>query len=454
MFCPARSLRTQGPRVIACSLGILFGLLTTEARGQSQVLWGMNDVDQLGGPDEIVRIDIATGVATRIHVFHTGFNLLESLCFDARENVLWTTNDGTLYRVDPRTFNTLLVGETGVEDVDGLTVQPSTGNLYGITYGGNDLIRIDKSDAGTTILNGHLEEGTRLEDLAFDSTGRLYVLTSRALVEVNPATGERISKVLWKGAVSLEGLVWDSERGTFLSAADRGTSKDLVAINRTTGVVTFLNNTQHSGFRDIEALAFLPGGSIVPVAMLALDAERTATGARLAWEGARDDVSYSVERGFDAAGPWTGVAHVDVPVSGRAPAWRFEFSDLEAGPFADRTLHYRVGAVDESGVWAYLTFEIAAAPASPIMLRPNAPNPFNPTTAFEVRTSGAANVELTLFDIQGRVVRSIRAAVGAGTHQLVWDGRDSDGRGVAAGVYPYLLRGGSQVLRGRAVLVK
>lgn len=454
MYSPARLLRTQGPRIITCSLAILFGLLTTEARGQSQVLWGMSDVDQPGGPDELVRIDLTTGVATRIHRFTTGFNLLESLCFDSRENVLWTTNDGTLYRIDPQSFNTLLVGDTGVDDVDGLAVQPSTGNLFGITYGGNDLVRIDKSDAGTTILNGNLEVGSRLEDLAFDSTGRLYVLTSRALVEVDPATGARISKVTIKGATSLEGLVWDALRGTFLSAADRGNFKDVATINRTTGDVTFLNASLHSGFKDIEALAFVPGGSIVPVAMQALDAERTASGARLAWEGARDDVPYVVERGFDAAGPWTSLARVDVPVAGRAPVWRFEFADLQAGSYRDQTLYYRVGAVDESGIWAYLTFEIAAAPSGPVALHANSPNPFNPTTAFEVRNQTPAHVELTLFDIQGRVVRTIRANLGAGTHQIVWDGRNADGRGVAAGVYPYLLRGGSQVLRGRAVLVK
>ncbi len=51
-------------------------------------------------------------------------------------------------------------------------------------------------------------------------------------------------------------------------------------------------------------------------------------------------------------------------------------------------------------------------------------------------------------------MRTLQADWRAGTHQIVWDGRDGSGRSVAAGVYPYVVRGGSQVLRGRAVLVK
>jgi YD repeat-containing protein len=211
-----------------------------------------------------------------------------------------------------------------------------------------ETIRYDR--IGSRLRIDHRDAGARLS--ALDARGRSPRL-----------------RVLLTGATSLEGLVWDAQRGTFLSAADRGDTKDLVTINRATGAVVFLNAVLHSGFKDIEALAFLPGSPIVPVAMQALDAERTATGARLAWESARDDVPYSVERALDAAGPWTAVARVSAPVSGRAPKWRFEFSDHDAGLYAARTLHYRVGAVDESGVWAYVTFEVSAVAPSSLVHR-------------------------------------------------------------------------------------
>jgi hypothetical protein len=402
-----------------------------------------------------VQIDRGSGVAARIHVFtDTNFNFLESLAYDARESILWTTNDSKLLRVQPSSFVTTVVGTIPLDDVDGLAVHPITGALFGVTYGGNDLIRIDKSDASAAILNGNLEQGSRLEDLAFDSTGRLYVLTSRALVEVNPTTGARISKVQLHGASSLEGLVWDTQRGAFLSAADRGRFKDLVSINRTTGKVSFLSSSLNSGFRDIEALAFAPGTPIVPVAMQALDSRRDATGVTLAWETFETGAEFVVQRARHAEGPFLVTARVREPVAGRPGAWRFEHRDSEAGAeFGNEALFYRVGAQDALGEWTWLEFELAAPPRG-VTLRPNSPNPFNPTTAFAVTLVAPGRVELTVYDVRGRALRHVDGSFGTGSHVLVWDGRDDDGRALAGGAYPYVLSAGGRTLRGRAVLVK
>ena len=422
-----------------------------------EVLVGMNDVGQPGGPDELVRIDAVTGVATRLHVFTTDRNLLESLAFDERENCLWSTNDGVLIRIDPVTFATTVIGDTHLEDIDGLAIQPGTGILFGITYGGNDLIRIDKSDAGTVIVYGSLEVGSRLEDLAFDSTGRLYVLTSHAILEVDPTgTGARLGRANLNGATSLEGLAWDRNRGTFLSAADRNGFKDLVTVNRSTGAVAFVSASLSSGFKDIEALAFVPETSIVPVALQALDARRDRAGVSFTWEVHQPDLRFSVQRGFSVEGPWSEIAQVDEAESGHSGAWRYAYRDADANTveLAGRDLAYRVGAADADGVWSWLTFEIAALPASRHVLRSNFPNPFNPTTAFEVQLASASAVEVDVWDAAGHRVRTLRADFGAGRHVLVWDGRDTSGKAVAAGVYPYTLRAGASVLHGRAVLVK
>lgn len=120
----------------------------------------------------------------------------------------------------------------------------------------------------------------------------------------------------------------------------------------------------------------------------------------------------------------------------------------------DRALYYRVMATDPEGAQASLLFEVAAAAPRRAVLRPNAPNPFNPTTVFEFELAAPSHVDLTLFDVRGKVVRELRADRGAGRHSLVWDGRDAAGRPLAAGVYPYRLAAAGQELRGRAVLVK
>jgi choice-of-anchor B domain-containing protein len=65
------------------------------------------------------------------------------------------------------------------------------------------------------------------------------------------------------------------------------------------------------------------------------------------------------------------------------------------------------------------------------------PNPFRDATrlSFELPISGPA--EISIFDISGRrVVTLLRGdRVAAGAHRVSWDGRDSDGRNVATGIY-------------------
>jgi flagellar hook assembly protein FlgD len=49
---------------------------------------------------------------------------------------------------------------------------------------------------------------------------------------------------------------------------------------------------------------------------------------------------------------------------------------------------------------------------------------------------GAARSEVTLFDVRGRLVRRIAdGSYEAGLQSAVWDGRDGEGRRVAAGLY-------------------
>ena len=65
------------------------------------------------------------------------------------------------------------------------------------------------------------------------------------------------------------------------------------------------------------------------------------------------------------------------------------------------------------------------------------PNPFTETTSIRFLTGQAGPVWITVFDASGRRVRALseNAAHEAGETSVIWDGRDEDGRRVAAGVY-------------------
>lgn len=85
----------------------------------------------------------------------------------------------------------------------------------------------------------------------------------------------------------------------------------------------------------------------------------------------------------------------------------------------------------------------------------SSPNPFNAgtTIAYDVPAAGA--VRLQIFDLRGRLVRTlIQATAPAGRHEVRWDGRDSAGCDLASGVYVLRLEASSSVARGRLVLVR
>ncbi|MBN1824984.1 MAG: agmatine deiminase family protein [Candidatus Eisenbacteria bacterium] len=142
-------------------------------------------------------------------------------------------------------------------------------------------------------------------------------------------------------------------------------------------------------------------------------------------------------------------------------------------PASDTTVDYYIHAEDNDGraegmprvePAAYYTFSIlrgidtgageAGVPAVTV-LHPNRPNPFNPQTTFRFDLKYEDHVELTVFDVRGRAVRHlVDGARDAGSHEVVWDGRDDRGRELSSGVYYYRLRAAGVVYTRPAVLVR
>ena len=78
-------------------------------------------------------------------------------------------------------------------------------------------------------------------------------------------------------------------------------------------------------------------------------------------------------------------------------------------------------------------------------LLPNYPNPFNPETWIPYHLATDADVTLTIYNVQGDVVRTLRLGQQpAGVYEshgraASWDGRNQIGEPVASGVYFYTL---------------
>ncbi len=73
-----------------------------------------------------------------------------------------------------------------------------------------------------------------------------------------------------------------------------------------------------------------------------------------------------------------------------------------------------------------------------VSLEPNYPNPFNASTNLRFSTGSTGKVQITIFDLLGRQVREISFdQLNAGSHQVLWKGRNDAGCGVGSGVYIY-----------------
>ncbi len=83
------------------------------------------------------------------------------------------------------------------------------------------------------------------------------------------------------------------------------------------------------------------------------------------------------------------------------------------------------------------------------------PNPFNPQTTISFALPSDMPVTLNVYSAQGRLVRTLLAgSQPAGTHRVLWDGRDGSGREVASGVYLYRLTTPEGAQSGKAALLK
>ncbi len=115
------------------------------------------------------------------------------------------------------------------------------------------------------------------------------------------------------------------------------------------------------------------------------------------------------------------------------------------------TWFYRLKQIDRDGSFTFSEVKgIEVMPPQKYELTQNFPNPFNPRTeiAFHVRQEGV--VELKVFDLLGREVRTlVNERMRAGIHRVTFDGRD-----LPSGMYLYTIKAGNFHAVKKMLLVK
>ena len=108
---------------------------------------------------------------------------------------------------------------------------------------------------------------------------------------------------------------------------------------------------------------------------------------------------------------------------------------------------------------ATLMADTQATPTETVLLA-NYPNPFNPETWIPYHLANASDVEITIFDARGSVVRMLtlgHRTAGYYTSRsraAYWDGKNEVGESVASGVYFYTLSAGDFTATRKMIILK
>ena len=88
-------------------------------------------------------------------------------------------------------------------------------------------------------------------------------------------------------------------------------------------------------------------------------------------------------------------------------------------------------------------------------LHQNYPNPFNPITTLRYELPENGLVNITIYDMLGREVKTlVNQTQGAGYKSVIWDATNDYGKPVSAGIYLYQIQAGEYISTKKMVLLK
>ncbi len=96
-------------------------------------------------------------------------------------------------------------------------------------------------------------------------------------------------------------------------------------------------------------------------------------------------------------------------------------------------------------------------PVNPVItaLKGNHPNPFNPSTTISFSLKEKGPLTLEIYNILGQKVTTlVNGVMDKGTHNVVWNGKDSKGRSVASGIFFYRMKSGAYTSTKKMIMMK
>jgi hypothetical protein len=190
-----------------------------------------------------------------------------------------------------------------------------------------------------------------------------------------------------------------------------------------------------------------PDDFTVPVELSSFQATASDGHILLHWvtQSENENLGYNIYRADSQDLQYQLLNETIIPGAGNSDVeCRYEYRDhtVEIG----KIYLYQLSDVSFNGaVQFHGPVKVMATQVSQFALAQNYPNPFNPTTLIPFQIEKAGFVSLTVYDVQGRKVKTLRSChLSQGYHEIQWDGTDDAGNQVPSGSYLCVLNSNGQ----------
>ena len=334
----------------------------------------------------------------------------------------------------------------GVLDMDPFFCDPANGdfsidvNSQAVTPWGEPMGALGYGCEGTIMASAVI---LGVDDIPNDQGGRVYVTFEKSIFDTDGLgrtemyTVERMDGDQWVGLTSVGAYASEVYVVEVTTLADSTSEGDAMMTYRVVA------NMDEGNF-DSDPASGYSVDNIAPEMVTGLDAEVSNGMVMLSWSQSEANdfshyvVYYSTQADF-VPGDETMIGTHSEPT--------FEHNVEEMGDHyyvvSAVDIHENEGEYSEAVNVTLLSLVDVHGLPETFVLHQNYPNPFNPSTTIRYDLPEASNVSLVIYDMMGREVATLMSGqVDAGYHFIQWDGTNSIGSSVAAGVYIYTIQAG------------
>ena len=84
----------------------------------------------------------------------------------------------------------------------------------------------------------------------------------------------------------------------------------------------------------------------------------------------------------------------------------------------------------------------------------NYPNPFNGNTNFVFQLNNDSDIKLSIYDLNGKLIKEINKYRIRGLNELRWNGRNEMDQEISSGVYLYILNADGKTSSNKLIFLK